>query len=520
MAVRTYERSSSWTQHKTLSSDLDADSPLPVPAPRVTRPKAAQPAPDLEEEEDYDFVEPLLDEHNCSVCLDVLKEPHLTTCCGRHFCRACLQRVVEDGKPCPLCKEDGFLAVIDKSIERRILSLKVRCPHKELGCQWVGEMRDRRGHLDFEKGRCEYRRVRCPNGCGELVPRMEFEKHLTEYCSKRKLICQYCNQYTTYGDVEEHNRSCEEYPVGCPNGCSDSLIPRRSLTMHLVQCPYQPIPCEFERTGCMVQVRRSEMAWHMENASQAHLVQMSRFCLGLMEGLQERDRVSAELQRKLQEKDQEIDRLHGALRALQADVQSQFQDQHDQFHSRLQGMVARLDALDLHVQSQADLHENVQRVSHRVQILETLVNVPPYYFTMTNFSLHKRGTTQWTCPAFYSELGGYKMALEISAYGEGAGKGTHVSVYIRILRGEYDDILPWPLRASVMIQLISQVNDAHYEMVTPVYEWTQVNEGVVGVGWGWDRFIGHSDLQYNMQRRTEYLRNDRLNFRVIYVDKQ
>ena len=177
----------------------------------------------------------------------------------------------------------------------------------------------------------------------------------------------------------------------------------------------------------------------------------------------------------------------------------------------------------MHVQLQiADLGRQapLDRLQHRVQTMETLVSVPPYYFTLTNYALHKRGTTQWMCPPFYTELGGYKMAIEISANGEGAGKNTHVSVYIRIMRGEYDDQLQWPLRASVTIQLISQWNESHYEMTTPFYEWARVTDGVVGAGWGWDKFVSHREVEFNPATQTEYLKNDRLNFRVISVDRK
>lgn len=110
------------------------------------------------------------------------------------------------------------------------------------------------------------------------------------------------------------------------------------------------------------------------------------------------------------------------------------------------------------------------------------------------------------------------MAIEISANGEGYGKGSHVSVSIRIMRGEYDHMLKWPLRASVTMQLISQRDNlSHHEMTTPFYLWAKVTDGVVGAGWGWDKFISHFDLED--PRGTEYLKNDRLNFRVISVDR-
>ncbi len=469
--------------------------------------------------EEYDFVDRLPDEYTCSVCLDVLREPHLTTCCGRHFCKRCIERVLNYGKPCPLCKHPGFVAVIDKSVERRILAMKVRCPFTALGCDWVGEMRRQPDHLDLEKGQCEHRHIKCPNGCGMLVPKAELEGHLADYCPKRKLICHYCSQYSTYGDIEEHNRTCPDYPVRCPNECSNLRYPRSSLGLHLPQCPCRPVPCEFQRTGCTAQVRQNDMAHHLETASQAHLSQVSQFCVDLMHGLQEKDDQTAELQRQLREKDQEIAQLRDALRKVQVDFEGQLQVQKDLIRSRLRESNGQMETLELQLQAQAGRLEDATAISQRVQILETLINTPPYYFTMTNFSLHKRGGTQWMCPAFYNELGGYKMALEISAFGEGAGKGTHVSVYVRILRGEYDDHIQWPLKASVTIQLISQLNEDHYEMTTPVYEWTRVREGVVGVGWGWDRFIPHANLDLQVQRRTEFLRNDRLNFRIICVDK-
>ncbi len=156
----------------------------------AVHPSASEPEVEAMQEYEYDFVDPLPDEYTCSVCLDVLREPHLTTCCGRHFCKGCILRVQEYGKPCPLCNQHEFLAVIDKSVERRILAMKVRCPFRALGCNWVGEMRHQPDHLDFEKGQCEHRHIKCPNGCEELVPKAELESHLADSCSKRKPFCE------------------------------------------------------------------------------------------------------------------------------------------------------------------------------------------------------------------------------------------------------------------------------------------------------------------------------------------
>ena len=40
----------------------------------------------------------------CPICLQILREPHLIVCCGHSICAACIERIEEDGKPCPLCQ--------------------------------------------------------------------------------------------------------------------------------------------------------------------------------------------------------------------------------------------------------------------------------------------------------------------------------------------------------------------------------------------------------------------------------
>ena len=122
-----------------------------------------------ESDTEYDFVEPVDEDYVCRVCLDVLREPHLTVCCGQHFCKACTEKAVKQSLRCPLCSQEDFLAVIDRKVERRIRSLKVRCRNKDRGCEWVGEMGHLKGHLDPQKRQCQFGEVECTNGCGRRI---------------------------------------------------------------------------------------------------------------------------------------------------------------------------------------------------------------------------------------------------------------------------------------------------------------------------------------------------------------
>ena len=60
---------------------------------------------------------------------------------------------------------------------------------------------------------------------------------------------------------------------------------------------------------------------------------------------------------------------------------------------------------------------------------------------------------------FYTHKNGYKLKLKLYPNGYGAGKGTHVSVFMVIMRGEYDAILTWPFNWKYKFTLLDQKPD-------------------------------------------------------------
>ena len=60
---------------------------------------------------------------------------------------------------------------------------------------------------------------------------------------------------------------------------------------------------------------------------------------------------------------------------------------------------------------------------------------------------------------FYTEKYGYKLRLSIVPSGDGRGKNTHLSVFIIVMKGEYDAILPWSFKTKVKVTLIDQQED-------------------------------------------------------------
>ena len=97
------------------------------------------------------FLEPLPDKLQCPVCLrNVQKNPHLTRCCGNHFCQTCIESVQERGHACPLCKSNRIEIFPNLQQKRDINQLRVRCPlHKENHgeCEWKGNFGGLREHV-------------------------------------------------------------------------------------------------------------------------------------------------------------------------------------------------------------------------------------------------------------------------------------------------------------------------------------------------------------------------------------
>ena len=113
------------------------------------------------------------------------------------------------------------------------------------------------------------------------------------------------------------------------------------------------------------------------------------------------------------------------------------------------------------------------------------------------------------------------MCLNILPGGHGTFKGTHVSVFIYLMKGENDAKLKWPFRGIVIVSLLNQLqNDNHhtYKIVfnkaTPIEssgQVTKTNRAKSGRGPG--NFISNKAL-IKAKEGTSYLQEDCLYFRI------
>ena len=150
-------------------------------------------------------------------------------------------------------------------------------------------------------------------------------------------------------------------------------------------------------------------------------------------------------------------------------------------------------------------------------------SVPPCTVTMYEFSRWKKNDSPWYSKPFYSSERGYKLQLVVYANGWGSGRGTHVSVYVRLMNGEYDEQLQWPFNATITVQLLNWSCDSnhiewfidHYQ--SPIEARTRVIEGETAPGGMGGRFISHSAL-YTDNSDIKYINEDKLCFRITSID--
>jgi TNF receptor-associated factor 4 len=118
------------------------------------------------------------------ICAKVLNEPHLTDCCGQHFCQACLQQWFKKQakKICPHWRSETFTHISYIPLKRKIDDLEVYCPNQAEGCKEIIKL----GVLDAHKNGCGFSKVVCMQGCGKLILRKDLTQHCNNDCSKER----------------------------------------------------------------------------------------------------------------------------------------------------------------------------------------------------------------------------------------------------------------------------------------------------------------------------------------------
>lgn len=195
----------------------------------------------------------------CWICHNLLREPTLTSCCGQHYCWACLQTWLEQRghKTCPQCRGE-FNYIVNQERKRDVLDLQVKCTYSTLGCRFKGKLRNMDDHVVS----CSNTEIKCKLNCKEKIKHVDHEKHVKEDCRNREYTCKFCQYKSTYSKItgetvmtprntptcakipaeKGHYAKCPDYPKTCPNECG-TTTERKLMKAHRATCPEEIVKC-------------------------------------------------------------------------------------------------------------------------------------------------------------------------------------------------------------------------------------------------------------------------------------
>ena len=150
---------------------------------------------------------------------------------------------------------------------------------------------------------------------------------------------------------------------------------------------------------------------------------------------------------------------------------------------------------------------------------------PPCHIVMPHFSQHKKDDDQWYSQPFYSSPGGYKLRLYVFANGYGDAKGTHITIFINLMRGENDNHLQWPFEHHVTYGILNWKRDENHVIYTTDFKTAsttskdRVRAGEKAhTGYGHGKVLSHASLYDSENQHIQYLYEDCLCVQVLKVE--
>ena len=158
--------------------------------------------------------------------------------------------------------------------------------------------------------------------------------------------------------------------------------------------------------------------------------------------------------------------------------------------------------------TQEELHNTkqlVKKLEERIDALENKTGV--YLWKIRGFHELLRQARaghkdEIKSAPFYTSKFGYKVRMTLCPNGYGEGENTHLSIFIYIMKGNYDSILEWPFRKRITFTLIDQKeNPGDRDNISSTLEkecrddWnSRPKEKENGVSMGFHKFVSHDKL--------------------------
>uniref|UniRef100_A0AAY4F0E4 TNF receptor-associated factor n=1 Tax=Denticeps clupeoides TaxID=299321 RepID=A0AAY4F0E4_9TELE len=454
------------------------------------------------------------EKHLCGSCGSVLNRPRRSAC-GHRYCLACAHWLLRNNKKpvCKKCKEEGpstedeggVLTLdsqffCDAAINKEIMELKVHCANQ--GCPWRGVLRDFEEH----QSQCDYALIPCNVGCGHMVIRKALASHLKKGCPKNTSVCPTCSRSLPVEELQNHtchgqgekkmskeekkqknggskqNVACTFSEVGClfkasvekvkEHECSDHVThlqllleatrtfhasergakntpPFTLLSRHSADDSGPPIQREVEvETDGGDGAGREEMSLACSLRDDQATILVGHQLEALQQRLQVSENVICVLNRELEKTQLCIAVLESGNQINLETIQA--------LETKIMDQEQRLARKDMVISSLQQCVSAQQDVTYDGTFLWRIGDIGQKLKESTTGQRHSQYS-----PAFYTSRYGFKVGMRLYLNGDGAGKGTHLSLFFVIMKGEHDALLSWPFKHKVTFMLIDQNQRDH-----------------------------------------------------------
>ena len=376
-----------------------------------------------------------------------------------------------------------------------------------------------REDMEVHKTKCPLEEIECPNDCGKVLQRLFMANHAETECSRRQVDCQYCQLSGEHHLIEgQHKEECPKLPISCPNECEAGSIPREDMKDHRLKCPLEVIECQYYSMGCHVTMFRKDQHLHDKEKMEEHLLLTKSELMEMKINYKTKiNELESELQQnhaKIIELESELQQSHAKRNKLESEYHVKVNELEFKVKARLESELQKnhavMKVLFGEVQWTIRLNTRAIQLSSGDQVLPVIVG-------MSEYAKKKENNVDWYSYPFYTCDKGYKMKLNVVPDGCNNGKGTHLSVYLYLMEGPYDDMLSWPLKGKFKVTLLNQVGDINHHSVcrnsnglNQIIRFSNNTKEI----WSHPRFIKTATL---LDCDYDYLKNDSLFFEVSEV---
>lgn len=513
----------------------------------------------------------------CNKCDQVAIHPWRAKC--KHLlCWKCLNEIMRGLQTCHV---DGTSVnigdvTLEKEIDDAVRKLHVRCPYQKHGCGNVLPLRDIPAHL----GICNFLPVYCPKECGITVSRKDLVQHIVSTCPGPPTQ-QSLKRYSSIRSIKINSSQLEllsstkHQAIDCDAMIMDLQCQIHKLSENvgqLVQRMEMQTPDHHCHTPDIL-IKKSESV--KENCNGHHnvlspkensslqmnndenskeyleelqmvsatnilnkLLEMVSVIMQRIDGFQNRMLTKENLDQITVPILERADILQSSLRLHYKKLEN-LESKYDKLKEKHIRVLGHLGATDKDIELVVKGFEDFTRkldTQNRIW-LKVIDNFEKPSLTgggsgemiwkISEYTKKKRSAAKGTetelySPSFYSHSFGYKLCLRAYLNGYFDGEGSHLSLYICIVKGPYDDIVPWPFKGKFTFYLLDQrlvEKKEHFtQFVDPkkignnFTKWCQRPQMERNVGFGLPEFISHAKLEHV---NSPYLRNDTIYLKVV-----